>query len=255
VPCRIGIVLSFSILYTEYADWYHLLSPPTDFAEDARLFLELLTHAAGSAPRTLLELGSGGGNNAFHYKRFVQATLVDLSPGMLALSQRLNPECEHIAGDMRTLRLERSFDAVVVHDAVQYMTTESDLRLTMTTAFAHCRPGGVALFSPDYTRETFAPATTHGGEDGDGRAMRFLAWISDPDPSDTAYVVDFVYLFHESGQPTRTAYERHLQGVFPRATWLRLLAEVGFQPAMQPFEHSELPPGSAVVFTGYKPST
>jgi SAM-dependent methyltransferase len=202
----------------------------------------------------LLELGSGGGNIAFHYKRSVQATLVDISPRMLALSQRINPECEHIAGDMRTLRLGRTFDAVVVHDAIQYMTTESDLRQTMVTAFEHCRPGGVALFSPDYTRETFAPATTHGGEDGDGRAMRFLAWITDPDPSDTTYAVDFVYVFHESGQETRTAHERHIQGVFPRQTWLGLLAEVGFQPAVQPFEHSELPAGSAVVLTGLKPA-
>ena len=47
---------------------------------------------------------------------------------MLALSRALNPECEHLAGDMRTLRLGRVFDAVFVHDAVCYMTTRADLR-------------------------------------------------------------------------------------------------------------------------------
>src|SRR5688572_12322504 len=105
-------------LYTEFADWYELLASPAEFAEEAGLYLRALTEAGGSTPQTLLELGSGHGNTASHLKRHVQATLVDLSPQMLAVSQRLNPECEHIAGDMRTLRLGRTFDAVFIQDAL-----------------------------------------------------------------------------------------------------------------------------------------
>jgi len=235
-------------LYTELADWYHLLSAPADYAEDARIYLDLLTQAAGAPPATLLELGSGGGNNASHYRRYVAATLVDLSPEMLALSQRLNTDCEHVQGDMRSIRLGRTFDAVLVQDAIMYMTSEDDLRASMATAFAHCRPGGAALFAPDYVRETFAPATTHGGHDSVGRALRFLAWIWDPDPSDTTYVADFSYLLHENGQAMRTLYERHVFGLFARSDWLRLLQEVGFQATVRPFEHSELPPGAVEVF-------
>src|SRR4029077_11088025 len=59
------------LLYTEYADWFHLLTAPADYAEDARLYLDLLADANGSPPRTVLELGSGGGNNASHYKHAV----------------------------------------------------------------------------------------------------------------------------------------------------------------------------------------
>ena len=240
-------------LYTELADWFHLLTAPADYAEDAQLYLDLLTDAGGAPPRTLLELGSGGGNNASHYKRSVRATLVDRSPRMLRLSRRLNPECEHQQGDMRSVRLGRTFDAVLVQDAVLYLTTEDDLRLTMATAFVHCRPGGVALFAPDFVRETFAPATTHGGHDGDGRALRYLAWIHDPDPADTTYVVDFVYLLHEDGRPTRSVYDRHVHGLFGRADWLRLLEEAGFRPDVQPFAHSELPAGAVTVFVARRP--
>ena len=50
-------------------------------------------------------------------------TLVDLSAEMLEVSRQLNPECEHIQGDMRTIRLGRQYDAVLVHDAVDYVTT------------------------------------------------------------------------------------------------------------------------------------
>src|SRR5215212_11917862 len=133
-------------LYTELAPWFHLLTAPSEYDEEAEFFRQAFLEAAAVPLRTLLELGSGGGNIASYYKRHFQATLVDLSPQMLALSQRLNPECEHLQGDMRTVRLGRVFDAVFVHDAVAYLTTEDDLRLAVGTAFAHCRPGGAALF-------------------------------------------------------------------------------------------------------------
>ncbi len=107
--------------------------------------------------RTLLELGSGGGNNASHLKRRFTCTLTDISPEMLALSRTLNPECEHIEGDMRTLRLDRTFDAVLVHDAIAYITTEDDLRATLETVAVHLRRGGAALLVPDTTRELFVP--------------------------------------------------------------------------------------------------
>jgi hypothetical protein len=87
---------------------------------------------------------------------------------------------------MRTIRLERQFDAVFIHDAVDYTTAEHDLRDALATAFAHCRPGGVAVLVPDCTAETFRPAGDHGGSDAaDGRGVRHLEWTWDPDLADT----------------------------------------------------------------------
>src|SRR5262245_15324138 len=43
-----------------------------------------------------------------------------------ALAVKLNPECEHIVGDMRSMQLDRTFDVVFIHDAIAYMTNESD---------------------------------------------------------------------------------------------------------------------------------
>jgi ubiquinone/menaquinone biosynthesis C-methylase UbiE len=95
-------------LYHELADWWHLLSAPEDYAEEAAYYTELLVDAC--RPRRVLELGSGGGNNASHMKRRFELTLVDRSPEMLAQSRELNPECEHVQGDMRSVRLGREFD-------------------------------------------------------------------------------------------------------------------------------------------------
>src|SRR5437879_13038507 len=101
-------------------------------------------------------------------------TLVDVSPQMLAVSRALNPECDHLQGDIRTLRLGRTFDAVFVHDAVCHMTTESDLRALIQTAFVHCRPGGIALFVADELRETFVPRTDHTAEHSENRSLRYV---------------------------------------------------------------------------------
>jgi SAM-dependent methyltransferase len=216
-------------LYGELASWFHLLSSPPDYAEEAEFARTLLVETGTAAPRTVLELGSGGGNNASHLKAHFQMTLVDLSPGMLELSRQLNRECEHLIGDMKTLRLDRVFDAVFVHDAVMYMTTEVDLRRAIETVFVHCKPGGVAVFMPDVVRETFVSLTTHGGHDGNGRSIRYIEWTFDGDPADTVYTVDFAYLLREDSQPLRVVHDQHVFGIFPRETWLGLLRDVGFE--------------------------
>jgi SAM-dependent methyltransferase len=216
-------------LYSELAAWWPLLSTPSEYAEEAAFFHQVLTEACQSPPRTLLELGSGGGNNASHLKAHFQMTLVDQSVEMLAVSRDLNPECEHLAGDMRMVRLERLFDAVFIHDAIMYMTTEADLRRALETAYVHCRVGGAALFVPDHVRETFAASTQHGGHDGEQRALRYLEWCYDPDERDTTFVVEFAYLLREGADRVWVEYDRHICGLFSRADWLRWLGEAEFE--------------------------
>lgn len=249
-------------LYDALAPWWPLLSAPAEYAEEAALYRRILTAASERPPRTLLELGSGGGNNASHLKAWFELTLVEPAPGMLEVSRRLNPECEHIRGDMRTIRLGRAFDCVFIQDAIDYMTTAEDLARAVTTAFVHCRPGGIALFAPDHVREIFRPSTSHGGHDEPpdpaapdrpGRGLRYLEWTWDPDPSDTTLTVDYAYLLREADRSVRVEHDRHIVGLFPRSLWLDTLAAAGFEPERVPFEHSELDPGTYEGFLGRRP--
>ena len=218
-------------LYGELAPWWPLISPPEEYVEEAAFAASLLDSAAIPV-REVLELGSGGGHNAVHLKSRFAMTLVDRSEAMLDASRRLNPECQHVAGDMRTVRLGRAFDAVFVHDAVDYMTGEDDLRRVMETAFVHCLPGGAALFVPDRTTEAFAEETDHGGSDGpDGRGARYLEWTWDPDPGDTWFRTEYAFLLREADGSVRVVHDTHRLGLFGREVWLRLLAEAGFDAA------------------------
>jgi hypothetical protein len=238
-------------LYSDLASWFHLLTPPADYTAEAAFYRRALESACTYPPRTLLELGSGGGNNASHLKANFQLTLVDLSHAMLELSMAINPECEHLPGDMRSIRLGRLFDAVFIHDAISYMTTEADLRAAIQTAFVHCRPGGAALVAPDHVRETFRPSTDHGGQDSGGRGMRYLEWTWDPDPADSSYLVDFAYLLRDEAGMVRVEYDRHQLGLFSREEWLRFIAEAGFEARMVPFVESDGELGSE-VFLGIR---
>ena len=86
-------------MYNELAVWWPLLSPVAEYQEEVAFFLPLLSDVTDHSPVTMLELGSGGGNNAFYMKSsFESVTLVDLSPYMLEASQQINSECQHLQG-------------------------------------------------------------------------------------------------------------------------------------------------------------
>ncbi len=242
--------------YDDYADWWLLLSPVEDYADEAASYLELLRRHG--PVKSVLELGSGGGNVAWYLKRHADLTLVDLSPAMLAESRKLNPECEHIAGDMRDLRLDRTFDAVFVHDAIGFMTSRADLEAAMRTAFVHLKPGGAAVFCPDFVEDDFVPYTDCGGEDGaDGRALRYLEWVDDPTPGDGKVRWVFQFVMRHADGRIETLLDDGEGGLFSEAQWLDALRAVGFEADIHRNPAPENTPGEGppgqVQFVARKP--
>jgi SAM-dependent methyltransferase len=218
-------------LYQDLASWWPLISPPQEYAEEAA-YLAMVLRSARVPVREVLDLGSGGGHIAVHLKDRLSLTLVDISEQMLSVSGRLNPQCAHRQGDMRTVRLGRAFDAVLVHDAADYLTTEADLRQAIETAFAHCRPGGIALFVPDHVADTFRAASgSGGGSDQAGRRAFFRERTWDPDPADTWIQAEYEFRLRAADGTVQVVHEAHRLGAFSRDTWLRLLAGAGFDPA------------------------
>jgi len=216
-------------LYTDLARWWPLVSPPSHYDEEAADLLPSLRSAVDAPPRTLLELGSGGGSLAWHLKRALQLTLTDRSAQMLDVSRAINPECEHIVGDMRSLDLQRTFDLVLIHDAIMYATDAASAQAAIATARRHCRRGGGLVIVPDCVRETFTAATTTGGEDApDGRGLRYLEWTWDPDPDDNTFEAVFSLVLRERDGSVRCELDQHRCGLFSRATWSKWLGDARF---------------------------
>lgn len=215
-------------LYSDLAPWWPLFSPPAHYVEEAADLLPILQDGSRASGRTLLELGSGGGSLAFHLKAHFALTLTDRSEPMLAVSRAVNPECEHLHGDMTSLRLERTFDRVLVHDAITYATTPDAVRATLRTAVTHCKPGGLLVVLPDHVRETFTTSDDCGGEDGpDGRGLRYVEWSWDQDPKDNVHEYAFAFLLRETDGSVRSVLDFHQCGLFARADWLSWFDEVG----------------------------
>jgi len=239
-------------LYKELADWWQLISPTSDYADEAVFFINLFKE---NKAETILEMGAGGGNIAWYFKKYFQMTLTDISPEMVAMSQKQNPECEHVLGDMRTVKLNKKFDGIFIHDAIMYILSEKDLLRVFENAYQHCRAGGMIVVAPDCTTENFKTGTEYEGHDGippDQRSVRYIQWVTDPDPKDTVFNYDFVLALRE-GEQLKTVVDRQMCGLFPRRTWLDLLKKAGFDAQALPDVSSQ---GEAVerveVFVGYK---
>ncbi|NUM45051.1 MAG: class I SAM-dependent methyltransferase [Anaerolineales bacterium] len=237
-------------LYHDLTWLWPTLSPLEDYEEEMAEIVTLIDEFAGAfaprAPQTLLDLGCGGGHNDYWLKQRFSITGVDLSEDMLTLARRLNPEARYLQGDMRSVRVGQKFDIVFIADAIDYMLTETDLRAAFETAYTHLKPHGLFITFAEETKERFEQNKTKTvTREGDGVVLTSIETYFDPNPDDTTYEMSFVYHLQRDGK-LQTETDQHVMGVFPFATWIELLEEVGFMVDVVEYEDA------GPVFVGKK---
>ncbi len=204
------------------------MSPPQDYRDEARQFWNFLRGSATIPVKEVLHLGCGGGHVDSQLKRFVRITGVDLSPAMLRLARRLNPEVAYRRGDMRYAHLGRKFDGALISDAVAYMQTPRELTRAFATAFRHLRPGGAFVTYGEHIRGRVEQNLTRAirGRSRETEVV-FVENLYDPDPSDTTVEGTFVFLVRRRGRLS-VETDHHILGLFPKAAWTRALRDAGF---------------------------
>ena len=217
-------------LYTDLAWlWPMWGDAATEYAHYCQHVSGLIREHARRPAATLLDIGCGGGKNALNLSRDFDVTGLDLSPAMLALAKELNPGCTFVQGDMRTFRLGRTFDAVLMDDAISHMNCRADFVAAFRTASAHLNPGGVLIATPDVTIETFQQnRTTTTSATRDGVDVVFVENVYDPDPADEQYDTTILYLIRDHGR-LRIETEHWTMGIFSLDTWKHVLRDTGFQ--------------------------
>jgi SAM-dependent methyltransferase len=207
--------------------------PAGEYARYDDHVVRLIKQYAQRPVASLLDIGCGGGKNVFNLKKHFQVTGLDLSPAMLELAATLNPACEFIQGDMRCFSLNRTFDAILMDDAISHMACRADLSAAFQTAFRHLDPGGVMVTTADVTTETFhqnqttaAPANNKAKPDNID--VVFIENVYDPDPADENFESTILYLIREDGK-LRMETDRFSLGLFPLDIWRQTLSEVGFE--------------------------
>ncbi len=216
-------------LYNDLAWLWPLWESVEVYKQESELFAKLIRKHAQIRVRTLLDMGCGGGKNAFHMKRHFEITGIDKSNAMLDNARKLNPECDFRRRDMRNFDLRRRFDSVLVNDAVTYMQTRQELLDVFGMAYRHLKPGGVMISYPDRCKERFRQnETTVWTSKHRGIDLTFIENNYDPNPKDQTYETTFVYLIRTKGK-LRIEHDLHVCGLFALEVWRRLLGKAGFE--------------------------
>lgn len=213
-----GVTVSSNwMAYNELAwteDWF---VGPSDYEEEVGFYISLIRQYAAKPPQTLLHLGSGAGGMDWVFKRGFAVTGVDVSPEMLDRARSAHPDIEYIEADIRSLRLNRLFDAVAIPDCIDYMTSLDDLRRALKTAAGHLKSGGVLLVVGK-TSETFQNNNFvyTGKKNGIHITLFENNHIHEIKPD--GYEATLVYLIRRHGELT-THIDRHELGLFSQEKW------------------------------------
>jgi SAM-dependent methyltransferase len=204
--------------------------------------------------KTLLDIGCGGGKNVLNLKRDFLVTGLDLSPAMIAQARALNPGCEIVAGDMRSFALGRTFDAILMDDAISCMDTREDFEAAFRNAFAHLAPGGVLVATADVTKETFLQNRTTATPAAEavkpaGLDVVFVENVYDPDPDDDRYETTMVFLVRRQGV-LQVETDVVSLGVFSLDTWRDVLSGTGLEVNVGTYADGE---DEYVVFACVRP--
>lgn len=223
-------------LYGSLASLWPLFSPPEEYVEEVETFRRRL-HAHGVADgSTILHLGSGGGSIDYHLAQGYRVTGVDSSAAMIEQARLVNPGVEYIEADIRNVRLDRTFDAVLVHDAIASMTSTAELEAVYRSAAHHLRAGGVMLALPEELRQRLALAEPSVDTRVDGMTvLHVMTTYHDDDPSDNSYETVYVFLLRERGQ-LRVEVDRHIGGVFELEDFMAAIRAAGFAATAERWE-------------------
>ncbi|WP_171163453.1 bifunctional 2-polyprenyl-6-hydroxyphenol methylase/3-demethylubiquinol 3-O-methyltransferase UbiG [Streptomyces sp. I05A-00742] len=130
-----------NLLY-DHPELYEEIYPSTE-KDIPRMAERLLAEHAPRGVRTLLDLGCGTGRHVEHFTGAgIDCVGVDYQDGMIAFARSRRPGPDFRTGDMRSLRLGRTFDAITCLGwALSNLHTNDDIARSVTTFATHARRG------------------------------------------------------------------------------------------------------------------
>ena len=166
-------------MYDKSARIYDLLyvgSGIKDYPAEATELHRIIQDASPAA-QTLLDVACGTGAHLVQMQQWYAVEGVDLSPAMLAVARTRLPGIPLREGDMRTLDLGKTFDAVTcLFSSIGYMLDSAELRAAIARLAAHVAPGGVLIIDgwvrPDQWRDNYRPDSPDVASDDEVTVVR-----------------------------------------------------------------------------------
>lgn len=197
-----------------------------DYRAEAEELAALVTRRRPGA-RSLLDVACGTGMHLRHLgDLFEEVAGVEVSPDMLAIAQRRNPEVRIHRADMRDFALGRHFDAVIcMFSSIGHMRDQRELDAAIGRFAAHLPSGGVVIVDPWWFPETFTPGYVGASlVEAEGRT---IARFSHSTLEDGATRIDVDYLVGVPGEGVEHLKETHRITLFGRAQYEAAFAAAG----------------------------
>jgi ubiquinone/menaquinone biosynthesis C-methylase UbiE len=214
------------ISYNELAWTEDYLVDPADYEDEVDTYSNLIKSASREPVHTMLHLGCGAGGHDRFFKKYFTVTGVDISVGMLNKAKAVNSDIHYIEGDMRTIRLDRRFDCVVIPDSIDYMVSLDDLKQAINTSALHLKSGGILLIVGKTEDSFYNNNFAYTGVKDDVHVTLLENNFINPYVPNT-YEITMVYLIRKKGKLTKYI-EETVAGLFSRATWDEVLRNSGF---------------------------
>ena len=218
-----------------------MLAPLESYESEMMEWCEIIEQSLDqSVPFSLLDLGTGGAHHLYHLAQNLSmlegGVAVDLSPEMLARAAQLLPQFDTLCTDMTSLRLDRRFPLITVHDSFCYLTSQRQVEKLFETIAGHLSPGGTALVKVDAVSDSFqGPYRYLTSFDEEEHEVTLTHYEWHRDPGDT--VLEVIYLFLERrGQEVISREERHHLGLFSKSFLLAAAERHGLQGQFRELE-------------------
>jgi SAM-dependent methyltransferase len=146
-------------VFSNYAEYYDLLYNEKKHSSEV-FYIQKLLKKYSPGSQVLLELGCGTGIHASLLAKLgYKIHGVDFSKNMLRYANKRRSELSEETlsrlslsqGDIRNIRLNRKFDAIIsIFHVINYLTANKELQETLQTVVDHLKPGGIFIFDSWY---------------------------------------------------------------------------------------------------------
>jgi SAM-dependent methyltransferase len=134
-----------NLLY-DHPEYYEVLYPEAG-DETPAMCRRAFERFLANAPLSILDLGCGTGRDLRSLRKTCTDCVgVDFLPAMVEFAKSKSDDILFLAGDMRSVRLNRTFDVVLCFgSALMYNLTNEDVGRALNTFSAHCHKGSLLI--------------------------------------------------------------------------------------------------------------
>lgn len=198
-----------------------------DYAAEATRVRALIERHRRGDVHSLLDVGCGTGGHLPYLRDHYDVEGLDLSPEMLAVARRRNPDIPFHQADMTDFELGRQFDAVVcLFSSIGYVRTVPMLYQAVATFARHTNPGGLVVVEPWFTPNAWKDGTIS-SLFVDQPELK-IARMSVSERQGTLSIMD---MHHLVATPAGVEHfvERHEMGLFTRDEYLAAFTAAGLE--------------------------